>query len=119
MMSRGDRDGLELPTLRPPAGVYSRGSGGGGGGGNSRESSTELGTNMNSSDLAAHFANQLREQGWTLGVRAADANAVVQLATRRDDTGRVLTGVLGVVATLGSDARHVWIRVVREDSERP
>jgi len=118
MMSRGDRDDLQLPTLRPPAGVYSRSSGRGSGG-NYSESDTELGTTMNPADLASHFTNQLREQGWTLGVRASDATAVVQIASHKDGIGRALTGVLGVVATPGTDIRHVWIRVVREGSERP
>jgi len=116
-MSRFDRDEVQLPTLRPPPGVYARGTGGGGGG-HYREADTELSTKTSPADLAAHFAGQLREQQWILGARVADSNVVVQMASKKDDAGRALTGVLGVVATAGSDIRHVWIRVVREGPER-
>jgi hypothetical protein len=108
---------VQLPTLRPPPGVYARGTGGGGGG-NYRESDTEVSTKTSPADVAVHFAGQLREQHWTLGARAADSTTVVQMASKKDDAGRVLTGVLGVVSTADSDIRHVWIRVVREGTER-
>lgn len=108
---------LPLPTLRPPTGVYSRGNGSGGSD-NYREANTELVTSKGASELADHFARQLVEQGWTLGLRAADGNSVVQMASRMDEKGNSLNGVLGIISWPGTTTRYSWIRVVRERQRR-
>jgi hypothetical protein len=85
-MSRGGRDGVRLPTLRPPSGASGVG-GGSCGGGDSRSANAEMQSLLSAADMVAHYAAQLREQGWTLGNRATEGDLSVQTARRTDENG--------------------------------
>jgi hypothetical protein len=115
---RMTEDELRLPTLRQPAGTRSFG-GGTCGGGDSREATAQIESRLSPAELLTHYAAQLQEQGWTLGPRAGDSTIFVQTARRRDDKGRDLTSVLGVMATPVSRARTVWLHVNAARQEEP
>jgi hypothetical protein len=113
---RRDRRGfdrVELPALRAPSGARMLGAGMGSGGRESSEGFARVETSMHSIDLAAHYARQLAEAGWTMSGPTVGEGIVVYGARRRDEQDRALGGVLFVVDIPGTQQRDVVFRAVR------
>jgi hypothetical protein len=109
------RDRLEIPALHAPTGARSFGSGRGGGGWGSVEAYIRLETTMHSIDLAAHYAKQLADSGWTITGPTVGQGAVLYGVRRRegDDKEQPLTGVLFVIDIPGTQQREAVLRVAR------
>jgi hypothetical protein len=105
---------VELPPLHAPTGARMLGGGMGGGGAESHEAFIRLETPMHSIDLAAHFAKQLANAGWTISGPTLAEGVVIYGARRRDDEDRMLGGLLYTVDVPGTQQRDAVLRVVRE-----
>jgi hypothetical protein len=113
--ARFAREQVDLPALHAPTGARSLGSGRGGGGWGSAEAHTRLETTMHSIDLAAHYAKQLADSGWTITGPTVGQGTVIYGVRRRvrDEKERTLGGVLFVLDIPGSQQREAVLRVAR------
>ena len=80
---------LEMPTLRPPAGMTG-GSAGTSSSGDSRETSVRLRGGQSPAELLDYFAPQLQEQGWTLSSRVTDGDAGMLSARKANSRGETV-----------------------------
>ena len=103
-------DDSPIPSLSPPAGARSLGSGGGGSG-NSWSSRTALDTDLGPAALLDHYGEQLERNGWT-GLERSIADRI-GVATYRfsDDEGVTWHGVLTAFAPVASGERLLLIDV--------
>ncbi|MGI9077577.1 MAG: hypothetical protein ACR2G6_09645 [Gemmatimonadaceae bacterium] len=72
---------------------------------------------MSSADLGRALHQSAARAGVATGSGLSDPDAAMQVATRKDGTGHALLCVLGVIAAPGTETRHVWMRIAREDSD--
>ena len=97
--------GSPIPTLLAPEGIRSFWSHMSIGEG-AYESEAELRTGMSAAALAAYYADQLREAGWTrVGRPAVGEGGAVHAFHYRDGRGAEWSAVLIVAAVPGSDVR--------------
>jgi hypothetical protein len=113
---RAFEDEIELPTLHPPSGVRAIGSSGSGGD-NYRESTTRLTTTLTPTNLVDHFAEQLKQAGWTINSRLTAEDVAVLTASKPDKDGRRMNGTL-LTTRLGDSERQATIRVMVAEGDR-
>jgi hypothetical protein len=107
-----------MPTLVAPQGA--RQNGGGGGGGNETwESSARLETPWAAAHLLAHYAAQIREQGWGAAEEAHAGPVSVQAFSMSDEKLGNVWGVLTIVALPSSGSRFASFRLGREGGRTP
>ena len=106
-----------MPTLypHPEASILDASAGGSR---NYMEASARLRTDVQPGELVAHYAAQLRADGWTPRSQPAGASVVGQTWGIQDRRGRAWTGVLIAIALPESDQRELLFRVVPQDVER-
>lgn len=115
---RGGLERVEIPLLRAPPDARMLGAGMGGSGRGSPEAFTRLEISMHPITLAAHYAEQLSSAGWTMTGPMVGEGMVVYGARRRDETKRMLGGVLLVLDVPATQQRDVVFRVATEDRIR-
>jgi hypothetical protein len=87
----------EMPTLLPPPG--SRTSGSGMSGGQSDEDAHKIAyarmqSPLTAREVVAHYADQLRRMGWTVTPAADDADVASVVVKKKDSRGRLMIGML-------------------------
>jgi hypothetical protein len=102
-----------VPTLRGPDDGNMR-SQGTGSSGDHAESTATIETGMALEALAAHFDEQLREQGWQAVSRLADDDTA--LRTYRRDADRPWSGMLIITTVPNRSTRHLIFRMTAQDA---
>lgn len=104
-----------MPTFYPPRGA-SIVDGNVGGGRNYMEASARLKTELRPAQLLAHYAAQLRADGWTPRSETAGNDVTGQIWRINDHEGRAWVGVLIAIALPESEERMMLFRVTPLDS---
>jgi hypothetical protein len=112
----GPADEIPMPALTAPAGaVATSTSNGQMMGGMGREPSVEsrvrLRTTQSPSELLAHYAGQLRGDGWTAASPAASGEGGMQTFRKSGENGKTWFGVLTAIALPDSQLRDVAFSV--------
>ncbi|HEX8691770.1 MAG TPA: hypothetical protein VF746_05085 [Longimicrobium sp.] len=102
-----------IPALHAPENVEFSGGSMSSGGPDFREVGVRLTTPMAPAELAAHYAAQLRQAGWTPSGNGAGEGVALQTFLRRDASGQGWHAVLSAIALPGSDRRDLSLRVSR------
>jgi hypothetical protein len=117
-MRRTSTERSPIPTLLAPEGIrlfWSHMSMGEG----SYQSTAELRTRMPAAALAAHYADQLREAGWTRAGRpAVGEDGAVHTFHHRDSKGAEWSAVLIVAAVPDTDRRKAEFQATPRPSTR-
>lgn len=85
---------LDLPELRPPAGVRVTGSQGGSGDNGVTSSADITGAALVPSAILAHYASQLLAAGWTGATPAISERVAAQFFEAKDASGATWQGVI-------------------------
>jgi len=112
----GPADEIPMPALTAPPGAIATSTSNGqtmaGVGREARvESRARLRTTRSPSELLAHYAGQLRGDGWTAASPAASAEAGTQAFRKSGDNGKSWFGVLTAIALPDSQLRDVAFSV--------
>ncbi len=102
---------VPIPTLEAPKGAVTVSGGSMGGGPDARAASTRLDVALTPAALVAHYAAQLRTDGWMLGASLSGDGMAVEPAEKRDAKGRAWQGLLSAIALPGTCERDVVFRV--------
>ena len=114
-MERFSTTDAPMPTLRAPAGADSRG-GGSSVGPSSRTATARIRSALTPARLVAHYAAQLREEGWALDAPLAEGALAAQAARLSDGEGRVWHGALVAMRLPGDEnVVEVSFHVARAD----
>ena len=91
-----------MPVLKAPKGALQKESGGCSIGGNQWESDVTLETELNVTDLEAHYRNQLVEGGWKLEDKGNSSSVAWSTWSFTDESGSHRSGIL-FVSDLGQE----------------
>lgn len=103
-----------IPTLYPPPGT-SVVHGNISGSLHYSEASGRLRTELRPAQLVAHYATQLRSEGWEPQSESSGADVAAQTWRIKDRRGKAWVGILVAAAIPGSDDRDILLRVVPLD----
>ena len=106
-----------IPALYPPS-KTSIVHGNVGAGRHYIEASGRLSTGLRPAQLVAHYAAQLRAQGWSPQSESSGADVAAQIWRITDRRGKAWVGTLLAIAIPDSDDREMAFRVVPLDRER-
>ena len=109
---------IEIPRLHAPRGARMLGAGMSGGGPGGNEAFTRLEVEMHPIDIAAHYAKQLAEAGWTVTGPAVSEGLVAYGTRGRDTEGRPFAGALLILDIPGTKQHEVVLRAVTEERTR-
>jgi hypothetical protein len=77
-------------------------------------------SDLSSVELASHYADQLRDQGWTLEARKEDRGAVNQSWRLEDDSGQTWRDFLVVMPFPGTLEKKILFHIAQQwDRQRP
>lgn len=101
------------PSLEPPpkAPIVSGGRGIGGG---SFSSHPRIESDLSSVELASHYADQLRDQGWTLESQEEGKDAVNQTWRFKDESGQTWCGFLVVMPFPGTSEQKILFHIAKQ-----
>lgn len=111
--SAGLMEDVPRPSLEPPpeAAIVSGGRGMGGG---SFSSHPRVESALSSVELASHYADQLKDQGWTLESRDEGTAAVNQTWRLEDESGQTWRGFLVVMPLPGTSEQKILFHIAKQ-----
>ncbi|HEU0015647.1 MAG TPA: hypothetical protein VFQ45_18365 [Longimicrobium sp.] len=106
---------LVIPSLVAPPGCTTRGGSSSSTAEGSHAVFARITTEMRGGELLSHYAEQLRQAGWTLTQRAEAGGLATQVVQARDSEGNAWTGVLSTLALPGGKEYDASLRMVRDE----
>jgi hypothetical protein len=106
-----------IPSLTPPRGSTSQGSGSGGGG-DAWDARARIRTELTAEQLIEHYGSQLRGHGWESLERLAASGVAVETFRVKDPDGAIWNGVLTAAAPSMEADRILSLRVTRVERGR-
>lgn len=101
-----------IPTLAPPGGTVTLGSGYGGGG-DDQDAHARIRTDLSLGELLDHYGSQLRDHGWEVQTRTSGQGVAAEVFRVTDAEGAAWHGVLVASAPAGESERFLSLRLSR------